>query len=113
MFFLDEAEGSFLRAFLGGTAGAVESAFALLFLGLLDSADVLAIAWDTKKKTKKNNNHIYIVNHKPQHARCTCIFEDRIMDLRRLCLPVREALSGKKCLWCTHFLVILPEVLTT
>ena len=53
MIFLDEAEGSFLRAFLGGTAGAVESAFALLFLGLLDSADVLAITWDTKKKQRK------------------------------------------------------------
>lgn len=53
MFFLDEAEGSFLWAFLGGTAGAVESAFALLFLGLLDSADVLAITWDTKKNKEK------------------------------------------------------------
>lgn len=54
-FFLDE--GSFLRAFLGGMAGAVESAFDLLFLGLLDSADVLATAWDTKKT--KNTNHNY------------------------------------------------------
>jgi len=53
VFFLDEAEGSFLRAFLGATAGAVESAFALLFLGLLDSADVLAITWDTKKNKEK------------------------------------------------------------
>ena len=50
-------EDLFLLAFLGGMPGSVVSTFAFLFLGLFDSAVVLAIAWETgANKPKYQNN---------------------------------------------------------